>query len=180
MIVVGILSPNARAAVGAVARRAAAGATPGAANPRVEVVGVASDRAEGDGLLLGFASAGVGHATVTRSPAPTIEPADLELALRYLPDVRVIVVVAPDAALLRVAVAGSSWSGATLVIVGPLDQDAANVIEGSHAMVLEPPEHDPDESFAGLVAAFARRVDAGDAPATAWGATLAALAVDPA
>ena len=42
------------------------------------------------------------------------------------------------------------------------------------------PSTDPDEAFAGLVAAFARRVDAGEAPATAWRSTLASLAVDPA
>ena len=178
MIVVGILAPNAAAAVGAIAHRAATRDGSGAAGARVEVVGVASAGGDGERLLLGFAAAGVGHATVTRSAAPTVEPADLELALRYLPDVRVIVVVAPEAALLRVAVAGSSWSGATLVVLGPLDADATNVVESSDAILLEPPAHDPDATFAGLVAAFARRIDAGEASADAWRATLAALAVD--
>ncbi|HET7182387.1 MAG TPA: hypothetical protein VFI15_09170, partial [Candidatus Limnocylindrales bacterium] len=115
MIVVGVLAPGAATAVSAIARRAVA-----SADSRVEVVGLAPAGADGDRLLLELASAGVGHATVTRSAAATIEPADLELALRYLPDVRVVVLVAPEAALLRTAASGSSWSDAALVLVGPL------------------------------------------------------------
>ena len=175
MIVVGIVAPEAPAAVGAVARRAAAGH-----DVRVEVVGLAPIGDAGDRQLLELAAAGVGHATVTRSNASTIEAADLDLALRYLPEIRAIVLVAPDAALLRVAAEGSSWSGATLVVVGPLDADAIAVAEGAGAIVLEPPAHDPDEAFAGLIAAFARRLDGGESPASAWRATLTALAVDPA
>ena len=174
MIVVGILAPGASPLVGAVARRAAAGG-----GARVEVVGVAAAGAAGDRLLLGFAAAGVGHATVTRSGASGIEPADLDLALRYLPDIRVIVLAAPEAALLQVAVAGSAWSGATLVLVGPLAADAVSVAEGSGAFVLDPPPSDPDEAFAGLVAAFARRLDAGEEASAAWRATLASLSIDP-
>jgi hypothetical protein len=175
VIVVGILTPGAATAVGAIARRAALGG-----GARVEVVGVASTEADGDRVLLGFAAAGVGHATVTRSAATTVEPADLDLALRYLPEIRVIVLVAPDAGLLQVAADGSSWSGATLAIVGPLAGEAASIADTASAIVLEPPKHDPDEAFAGLVATFARRLDAGEAAAAAWRSTLAALAVDPA
>ena len=169
----GVLVPGAAAAVGAVARRGAAGG-----GARVEVVGVAPAGADGDRVLLGFAAAGVGHATVTRSAAPTIEAADLDLALRYLPEVGVVVLIAPDAALLRAAAAGSSWSGAAFVVIGPLDADAAEAAEAAGAIVLEPPKHDPDEAFAGLVAAFARRVDTGEDAAAAWRSTLAALAID--
>ena len=176
MIVVGILAPGASAAaVGAGARRAAAGG-----GARVEVIGVAPVGADGDRQLLELATAGVGHATVTRSDASTIEPADLELALRYLPDIRSIVLVAPDAGLLRVAADGSSWSSATLVLIGPLSKDAAAAADAAGATVLEPPARDPDEAFAGLVAAFARRLDAGEGAAAAWRSTLNALSVDPA
>ena len=171
----GILAPGAAAAVGAIARRAAAGG-----GARVEVIGVAPAGADGDRQLLDLASAGVGHATVTRSGASTIEPADLELALRYLPDIRAIVLVAPDASLLRTAADGSSWSAATLVLIGPLAEDAVGVAEAAAATVLEPPAQDPEEAFAGLVAAFARRLDAGEKPAAAWRSTLNALSVDPA
>jgi hypothetical protein len=175
MIVVGILAPGASSSVGAIARRAA---TSGGA--RVEVVGVAPAGAAGDRLLLDLAASGVGHATVIRSGAGGIEAADLELALRYLPDIRVIILVQPDAGLLGAAAAGAAWSGATLVVVGPLDGDAAGIAERADAVVLEPPRHDPDEAFAGLVAAFARRVESGETVDGAWHSTLAALAVDPA
>ncbi|MBI2780698.1 MAG: hypothetical protein HYX55_02730 [Chloroflexi bacterium] len=185
MIVVGILAPPAspRAAdpVVEIARRAAA------TGARTEVVGVAPDGALGDRQLVQLAAAGVGHATVTRSAAPGVEPADLELALRYLPDVRVIALVAPASALLSTARAASAWSGASLVVVGPLDADglaaidAASVAPASDApILLEPPAHDPDGAFAGLVAALAVRLDAGEDPALAWRSTLATLAIDPA
>jgi hypothetical protein len=171
VIVVGILAPDA-ATVGSIARRAAG------RDVRVELVGVAAPGPAGDRLLLGFSAAGVGHATVTRSDAPGVEPADLELALRYLPDVRAIVIVAPDAILVRVAAAGAAWSGAALVVVGPVGDDAAAAAGVASAVVLEAPQHDPDEAFAGLVAEFARRVDAGESVDRAWRSTLAALAVD--
>lgn len=174
MIVVGVLAPDAGPAVAAVARRAAGGGS------RVEVVGVAPAGPDGDRRLMGLAAAGVGHATVTRSAASTIEAADLELALRYLPDIRVIVLASPDATLLRVAAEGSSWSAATLIALGPLTPDASAIADAAAALVLEPPPTDPDEAFAGLVAAFARRLDGGEAAAAAWRATLASLAVDPA
>lgn len=177
MIVVGILTPLAspRAADPVeIAKRAAA------TGARTEVVGVAPPGDPGDRELVVLAAAGVGHATVTRSAASGIEPADLELALRYLPDVRVIALVAPPAPLLATALAASAWSGATLIVVGPLDADALRLIDGSDVIVLDPPAHDPDGAFAGVVAALAVRLDAGEDPARAWRSTLAALAIDPA
>lgn len=136
---------------------------------------------DGDRQLLELAAAGVGHATVVRSVASGIEPADLDLALRYLPDIRVVILCAPDAQLLRTATAGASWSGAWLVVVGPLDAADAGAAAGADgAIVLEPPSRDPDEAFAGLVAAYARRIDSGVEAAAAWRSTLADLVVDPA
>ena len=46
------------------------------------------------------------------------------------------------------------------------------------AIVLDPPRVDRDGTFAGLVAALATRLDAGDDPTTAWQSTVSALAVD--
>lgn len=186
MIVVGILVPGgavaaASNAVVEIARRAAA------AGARTEIVGVAPPGAAGDRQLGELAAAGVGHATVTRSAAAGIEPADLELALRYLPDIRAIVLVTPAAPLLATALAAVRWSGAGLLVVGPLDADAAAAIVASGgaaggasgAIVLEPPARDPDRAFAGVVAALAVRLDAGEDPAHAWRSTVAALAIDP-
>jgi hypothetical protein len=156
---------------------------------RVEMVGVATPDAAGDARLLELAAAGIGHATVVRSAADGLESADLDLALRYLPDVRAIVLVAPDASLIEPAAAASGWSGAGLVIIagegtganGPEAAAAApGVIDSApQAIVLDPPLVDRDGTFAGLVAALASRLDVGDDPTTAWQSTVSRLAVDP-
>ncbi len=155
----------------------------------VEMVGVATPDVAGDARLLELASAGIGHATVVRSAAEGLESADLDLALRYLPDVRAIVLVAPDASLIEPAAAASGWYGAGLVIIASGSQGADGPEAGSgepraidsapQAILLDPPPVDRDGTFAGLVAALATRLDAGDDPTTAWQSTVSALAVDP-
>jgi hypothetical protein len=178
VIVIGILAApeSTREAVVEIATRAAA------TGARTEVVGVAPPSEAGDRQLVQLALAGVGHATVTRSAAPGLEPADLELALRYLPDLRVIVLVASLAPLLGTALAAASWSGAALVVVGPVDADSAGLLDAASPapILLAPPERDTDGAFAGVVAALAVRLDAGEDPAAAWQSTVAALALDPA
>ena len=176
MIVIGFLGAGGEPGKLAleIARRAAA------TGARVEMVGAAPADSSGDARLLELAEAGVGHATVIRSRADGLEPADLDLALRYLPDIHAIVLIAPDPALIPPAAAASGWSGAGLVIVtsasaGP----GADTSAAPQAIVLEPPTVDRDSTFAGLVAALAARLDAGDDPKTAWQSTAAALAVDP-
>lgn len=177
MIVIGILAPGgpSMAAVVDIARRAAG------AGARTEVVGVEPMGPVGDRQLAELAKANVGHATVTRSAATGIEPADLELALRYLPEIRAIVLVEPGTALLATAVAASAWSGAALVVVGALDAEAVAMVDAANSrpIVIEPPARDPDSAFAGLAAALAVRLDAGEDPAAAWQSTVAALAIDP-
>ena len=180
MIVVGILGSGGDAVLEIAKRAAASGA-------RTEVVGAAPAGPTGDRLLLWLATERVGHATVIRAdtaPArrdrhePVIESADLDLAVRYLPDVRVLVMVAPDPSLLATAGAASSFAGAALIVIGPVESAALDAIAGSNPIVLDPPAHDPDGAFAGLVAALAARLDAGEAPGAAWKGTVASLAVD--
>jgi hypothetical protein len=170
VIVVGTVSPGRATASEAleVARLAAGGGA------RVEIVGVVPGDADGDRLLLELAAVGVGHATVTRT-ATEPEAADLELALRYLPDVRAVVVVGPEPVLLPTLAAAASWSGASLVIV-----DAAAPAErlAVEPIVLAPPPRDPDGTFAGFVAALAVRLDAGSSDREAWDQTVASLAAD--
>ena len=174
MIVVGFLGAKGRdgeLALGVARRAAATGA-------RLEMVGAAAPDAAGDARLLELAAADIGHATVIRTGADGLEAADLDLALHYLPDIRAIVLVGPDPALVPPAAAESGWSGAGLVIISSrasrLDTGAA-----PRAIVLEPPPSDPDGTFAGLIAALAVRLDAGEDPAAAWQSTADALAIDP-
>jgi hypothetical protein len=180
VIVVGLLAPPDSAAVGEIARRSAA------AGSKVQVVGLVPGDARWDAVLYELTAAGVGHATVVRSARDAMEPADLDLALRYLPDIRAVVLVRPPARLLPTAISGADFAGAPLVIVGPIDAEAVSAIEGrggdasASPILLDPPPRDPDGTFAGFVAALAVRLDAGDAPDVAFRATVSSLAVDPA
>jgi hypothetical protein len=184
VIVVGILLPSPPGSTDPVVEIARRAAGTGA---RTEIVGVVPPGDAGDRLLLELVAVGVGHATVTRSAAGGIEGADLDLALRYLPEVRAIVVIRPAPGLLGTAVAASSWTGATLVIIGPPDSGelAESVVTTDDVsprgspIVLEPPATDADGTFAGFVAALAVRLDAGEDPQAAWKSTAAALALDP-
>jgi hypothetical protein len=191
VIVVGFLGapgPDGESAVEIARLAAATGA-------RVEIVGIAPADAPGDALLVDLAAQGIGHATVIRSSADRLEPADLDLALRYLPDIRAIVLVRPAPELLPIASSAAAWAPAGLVVVGaqkgsgdgahpraatPPDSASPAPIDGggASAIVLEPPDSDPDATFAGFVAAFAVRLDAGEPPEMAWRSTVGALAVD--
>jgi len=92
------------------------------------MVGAVPGDPAGDRRLVELAQAGVGHATVIRTSASAIEPADLELALRYLPEIRAIVLVRPDASLLPAATAAATWTAAGLVVIEPA---GAHVAEGA-------------------------------------------------
>ena len=156
------------------ARAAAAGAV-------VQLVGVVADDDGGDRLLLELAAAKVGHAAVLRGPARDLEPADIDLALRYLPEVRVIVTVDVAPAGVAVASEQAGWSGAALVVIrSARDEGPATPPElPDSVVVMEAPASDPDGTFSGFVGTFAARLDAGATSADAWAATTHELAVDP-
>lgn len=146
----------------------------------VQVVGIMPDGPTGDAGLITLAAAGVGHAAVLRSGPRQLEPADLELALRYLPDTRVVVAVGLAADAMAAAGAGAAFAGATLIVVttsatGASDPDGLP----QSAVVLRAPAADPDGAFAGFVATFATRLDAGEQASPAWDATVRTLAIDP-
>lgn len=142
----------------------------------VEIVGVVANDGPGDRVLLELAARGIGHAAVLRSPATGLEPADLELALRYLPEIGVIVVVDTRGDLVSNAVSAAAWSGAGLIVV--TSSAGASALVPSSAFVLDPPVRDPDSTFAGFVAALAGALEKGVDPTAAWQATVADHAVD--
>lgn len=109
-----------------------------------------------------------GESQSTALPAgPTLEAADIELALQYLPDYRVLVVADPlPAASLEVVLAASRWSGAALVVLVPTGAEPP-MLE-SEATVLEAPDGDPDGAFAAIVGAYAAALDRGEEPAEAF------------
>lgn len=149
-----------------------------AAGAPVQVIGIVPDGADGDRRLISLAAAGVGHAAVLRSVPRALEPADVELALRYLPDVRVVIDAAGPAALLATLADGAAYGGGTFILVGDRTATKEPGALPASAIVLEAPADDPDGTFAGFVGALAARLDGGAVPADAWAATVRALAVD--
>ncbi len=150
-------------------------ATIAARGGRCEVVGTALPGSAGDRVLGQLAASGVGHAAVLRTPAEDLDAPDLELALRYLPDCRVIVLVG-EAPLVRVAAEAAGWAGATLIVIAgaPGSGVAPDLPPGNNVVALAAPARDPDGAFAGLVADLAIRLDGGDPLPAAWRATLGA------
>lgn len=104
---------------------------------------------------------------VTPQAGPILEAADIELALRYLPDYRVVVVADPlSAASLDVVLAASSWSEASLIVLVRSGAEPPALVPG--ATVLEAPDSDPDDEFATVVGAYAAALDRGEEPAEAF------------
>ncbi|HEY7522478.1 MAG TPA: hypothetical protein VH720_02315 [Candidatus Limnocylindrales bacterium] len=174
------------------------------AGAEVQLVGRAGDDPDGDAVVLALAGAGVGHAAVLRArvrtpviepvpdagvsdderepevadtpPDPGLEPADVDLALRYLPDFRVVV-VAPDVPsdVAEVADRAASWARATCIRL-VWDAQPPRVPGGGpdRSIVLGAPPTDPDGVFASLVGVLAAAIDRGEDPGTAFRNVVAA------
>ena len=145
----------------------------------VEAVGVLPADDVGDRRLLELRALRVGHAAVLRSAADRLDAADLDLALRYLPDISAIVLVEPPPGLVSTAVAAASWLGAGLVLVAtdPVDL-TGEAVRPDRVVVLGPPRSDPDGVFAELVAALAVRLAGGSSSADALSGASTALGVE--
>jgi ribokinase len=109
-------------------------------------------------------------------PGLPLDPADLQLALRYLPDYRVIVAAIPlDAAIAEPITAAAQWAGAQLIaIVGEGNRSDALPAD---ATILEAPADDPDGAFAAVVGAYAAALDRGASPAEAFASASGGLGV---
>jgi len=93
-------------------------------------------------------------------PAPTIDAGDLDLALHYLPDHRVVVVAEPlEPGAMLVAVADCSYVGAELVII--LEPSGRRPELPLEATVFEAPAADPDGIFGRTIGRFAAALDQG-------------------
>jgi hypothetical protein len=99
-------------------------------------------------------------------PAAAFDAQDLELALRYLSDFRVLVladVLAEDAR--RVATDAASFSSAHIVAVIPTGAEPPAY---EPMTALEAPESDSGDEFAALVGRYAAALDEGAAPEAAF------------
>jgi sugar/nucleoside kinase (ribokinase family) len=91
---------------------------------------------------------------------PSLEAADVELALRYLPDQRVILVAEPQTDGVVAAVSeAADYAGARLVVV-----TASSSQRPARAFVVEPPADDLDGLFGSLLGELAVLLDRGVAP----------------
>jgi hypothetical protein len=109
-----------------------------------------------------------GAGPAASSTAPALDGGDLSLALRYLPDYRVVVIATPlDGPAEAAAVDAARWAGAAIIIVsGSGTEPRANLPED--ATVFEAPPLDEDAAFAAMVGRYAAALDAGLVPAEAF------------
>jgi sugar/nucleoside kinase (ribokinase family) len=97
---------------------------------------------------------------------PSLEPADVELALRYLPDFRAIVVAEPVAdGVIAVAAEAAAYGGAELVVVVAAGQAPP---AATNALVLESPRDDDEGAFATMLGELAAALDRGATAADAF------------
>jgi sugar/nucleoside kinase (ribokinase family) len=102
---------------------------------------------------------------------PTLDAEDVELALRYLPDVRTIIVADPvPDPVLSVVQQAARYLGARLVIAGGRHDPAPDA-----DLVLSAPDEDRDGGFAGLLGAIAIALERGEDVETAFESARAAV-----
>jgi hypothetical protein len=180
-----------------------------AAGGRVEIVGKVGDDEAGNAIAVELERAGVGHAALLRDPstgtpvdgrdAPlALGRADVELALRYLVDFRVVISADRlSAEASEVVAEAARYAGAHRVIVAEADARAANV-PGVDATGADPTEDDVTvlaapgaqagadrgfatlAAFAAFVGRYAGLLDTGRAPRDAFETAAAETGREPA
>ena len=177
--------PRADGLAVAIARGAAS------AGAGVQLMGKLGDDPEGDLALLDLAAAGGSHPAMLRDharrtplgsgkpadgrgPAPQLEPADLELGLRYVPDFRVLVLAVPESpGLLPAAADAASFAGAHLIVIARPRARVETLPERS-TVLTAPKGAEGESALAALVATYAVALDAGEDSAVAWRRAMAA------
>jgi hypothetical protein len=107
------------------------------------------------------------------SPGPALEPADVDLGLRYLTDFAVVVLAEPaEPQMVSIVADAAGWAEARMILVVA---SGAAVPAGLpvDAVVFEAPDADPDGVFAALVGHFAAALDDGAEPGEAFRTSVA-------
>jgi sugar/nucleoside kinase (ribokinase family) len=154
---------------------AAIGRAARGAGADVELIGSVGDDREGDRVVVLLGQAGIGHAALLRDPAgrtpvdgdgsppPRLEAADVDLGLRYLPDVRAIVLAdVLDPSATRAVLDAAAYHACPLVLLLAPGADAPPDA-GARTTVIALPE-EPDAAFATMVGRLATFLERGDAP----------------
>ena len=170
-----------------------------AADSRVELVGKVGDDAAGDVVLLALGRHGVGHVATLRDPAhptpligaaeddpddrmpagsssdeaPVLEAADVGLALRYLPELGVIVTVHVGGDVVDEAVSAAGWARTTLIVVVPSGAAAPDGLPPG-ALALAVDEVDDLGGAGAAIGRYAAAVDQGRPAQAAYADLVAA------
>ncbi len=106
--------------------------------------------------------------------APALDAADVGLALRYLDDYRVIVLLHPaDPGIVREGSAAAGWGSAQLIVVTSASEEVGDVPAGTLAVTAD---HDA-EGVAVLLGRYAAAVDRGEDATAAYAALTSAPSV---
>jgi hypothetical protein len=199
-MVIVLASPRVRGEAIALARRAAGlgvdiALAAAAAGAQVELVGKVGDDSAGDAVAVELERARVGHAALLREPAArtpvdgagtalVLGVADVELALRYLPDFRVIVVAEPlSDPVAEVVAEAARYGGAHRVLIG----GGTTGDDGVTQLTAPAPDDGADDTaagsnpgFAAFIGRYATFLDAGQSPADAFAAAARDVGWEPA
>lgn len=99
-------------------------------------------------------------------PEPTLDAADIALALRYLTDFEVLVAVHSSPDLLAEAVSAASWSGARLVVVVEPETEVPAGLPPDALVVAATP--DDAEGVGARIGRYAAALSRGDDAAAAY------------
>lgn len=151
-----------------------------AAGGAVQLVGSVGDDREGDEVIIRLGRANVGHAALLRDPAgrtpvagqerepaPRLDAEDVELGLRYLAEIRVLILAEPlDGDAQSAALEAARYHGAQVIVLVPPGSapDADLAVAGT---VLEAPSEDI-AAFVRVVGRFAAELEAGRPAAEAF------------
>lgn len=169
IIVLGRPRLDERGAITGTAGRVAVAAR--AAGAQVAIVGLVTDDDAGDATVTELGRAGVGHAALLRQPGDgelrPLDRADIELALGYVPECRVLVAAEPlsDDAMVATTEA-AAYHGAALICVTDAGASPPTALPET-ATILEEPDEDGG-AFAQLVGRYAAALATGTQAQEAW------------
>jgi hypothetical protein len=168
-----------------------------AAGSRVELIGKVGNDPSGDAVLLALAKRHVGHVATLRDPArgtpvipavdeppdvdgtgaelaastpeaPVLEAADVGLALRYLPELAVIVTVHTTPDVVEEAVAASGWAQTALTVVVSRDEAAPEGLPETATVVAVADDDELEAGAGAAIGRYAAALDQGEQAAEAY------------
>jgi hypothetical protein len=130
------------------------------ADPALDSPALAAGDGDGSGHDAGGADGG------SDDTSPSLDAADVQLALRYLTDFEVLVAVHASPALLAEAVAAAGWSSARLVVVTLPDADVPPGVPADALVVAAVP--DDAEGVGARIGRYVAALSRGDDAAGAY------------